>query len=57
MDELAAAMRQLDAILKPGLTAEELNGALGEVFQHAGEGGQARSNTGFNAKYTSRYRR
>src|SRR6266496_4425648 len=27
MDELAAALRQLDAILKPGLTPEELNGA------------------------------
>ena len=35
MDELAAAMRQLDSILKPGLTAEELNGALATVFQHA----------------------
>jgi hypothetical protein len=35
MDELASAVRQLDSILKPGLTAAALNSALNEVFQHA----------------------
>jgi hypothetical protein len=35
MDELAAAVQQLDSILKPGLTPEELNAALGKVFEHA----------------------
>jgi hypothetical protein len=39
MDELAAAMRQLDSILKPGLTPEELNAALSKVFEHARDAG------------------
>jgi hypothetical protein len=40
MDELASAVRQLDSILKPGLTPEALNSALRKVFQHAKQADQ-----------------
>src|SRR5574341_1808110 len=42
MDELAAAVRRLDSILRPGLTAEALNGALGKVFEHAMQAPESR---------------